>query len=253
MRTKPQNSSSRFRCLSGAKGVVAVAAMLMIVTAAEASESATPAALTHRNAQLATEARPSSPPPSATVTIPAETEVATELLSGIHTQVSQVGDTVTARLSKPLYINGRLTLPLGTLLDGRITRIRAAGRMHRPAELALRFEWIALPDGQAEPVWGVLAALENRTKTRLDAEGYLKGAPSFAWKGLAGGALALSALALSHGALGGSAAFRALLPAGGASLLALAFVWRRGSDVHVPPETLCRVRLVYPVTVRVEW
>jgi hypothetical protein len=190
-----------------------------------------------------------------TVTIPAETEVATELLSGIHTQVNRVGDTVTARLSRPLYINGRIALPLGTLLDGRITRIRAAGRLHRPAELALRFDRIALPDGQAEPVRGVLAALEDLVplKTRLDPEGYLKGPRAISWKGVAGGVVGLSALAIAHVPLGGSAAFGSILPASGASLLTYAFVWRRGSDVHLPPETLCRIRLTYPVTVRVEW
>lgn len=229
-------------------GTVLAVAMAFVGPIAGVCDSDPPAGLIHRNTPGASAAST-----SVTVTIPADTEVATELLSGIHTQVSRVGDSVTARLSRPLYINGRMALPLGTLLDGRITKIRPAGRLNRPAALALRFDRIALPDGEAEPVRGVLAALESPVKTRLDSEGYLKGTPGVSWKGVAGGIVVLSALALARVPVGGSSALGSILPAGGASVLTYALLWRRGSDVHLPPETLCRVRLTHSVTVRIAW
>jgi hypothetical protein len=236
--------------MNGAKAIAAMA-VLLAYPLAYARDGTDPFLLTSRSERAAA---PTSNV-AKTVTIPAQTEVATELLSGIHTQLNQVGDAVTARLSKALYIDGRLALPPGTLLDGSITKIRSAGRWHRPAELALRFEKIALPDGQTEAVRGILTAVNNPRplKVRLDDEGYLEGARALSWKGVAGTAIALGALAVARVPLGGTSMFGTIVPASGAATLTYIFFWRRGNDVHLPPETPCRVRLTYPVTVRVPW
>src|SRR2546425_738997 len=100
------------RLLESAR-VIATAAILLAGAVACARDNAAPFMLTYRSAKAATP----TTSVSKTVTIPAETEVATELLSGIHTQVSHEGDSVTARLSKALYIDGRMALPPGTMLD----------------------------------------------------------------------------------------------------------------------------------------
>lgn len=192
-----------------------------------------------------------------TVTIPAETEATVQVLSGIHTQVSHVDDPIKARLLRPVLVNGQVALPAGTLFDGRVTRIRAAGRLHRSAELALRFEQITLPDGQVEPIAAALSALDNprRTNTRLDSEGYLRGGRSVSWKSVAGGLAALGAFATVKATIASAsaAAFWPALPLGGTALLGYEMLWRRGSDVHLPPQTPCRIRLDYPLTVRVPW
>src|SRR5215831_20386852 len=90
-----------------------------------------------------------SPP---TVTIPAETRATVQLLSGIHTRFSRVDDPIKAQLLRPVVIRGKVALPPGTLLDGKLTVVRSAGRLNRPAELAVRFEQITLPDGDVEPI-----------------------------------------------------------------------------------------------------
>jgi hypothetical protein len=82
------------------------------------------------------------------VTVPADTEAAIEMLSGLHTRVSHVDDPIEARLLKPVYVQGRVALPYGTLLEGHVTRVRPAGHLHRPAEMSFRFDSISLPDGQ---------------------------------------------------------------------------------------------------------
>lgn len=190
---------------------------------------------------------------SLTVTIPAETEVPVQLLSGIHSRVNHIDDPIQARLLEPLYVQGRIALPVGTLIDGRITRIQPARHLHRPAELALRFERITLPDGQAEPIRAVLSALESpgSPKPRIDAEGFLRGARLPAWKGLGVGLAGLGVFAAGKIIVGGPSALSQLLPAGGAALLAYEILWPRGREVHLPPQTSCRIRLSYPVTLRV--
>lgn len=196
---------------------------------------------------------PSVLPSLATVTVPADTEAAIEMLSGVHTQVSHVDDPVEARITRPVYVNGRVALPSGTLVEGRITRLRPAGHMHRPAELTFRFDQISLPDGQTAPITAFLSpASSTRLRgVRFDNEGNLKGTRGFSWKGIAGGLFAVGSFASIKAALSGVGALAYALPAGGAALLGYELLVPRGRDIHVPPETPFRIHLSAPVTVRV--
>jgi hypothetical protein len=196
-----------------------------------------------------------SPPRPLTVTLPAETEVNVEVLSGIHTRINRVDDPVIAEVLAPVSVRGKIALPTGSLLDGRITMIRNSGHMHRPAELGLRFDRITLPDGQEKPVAAVLAALENPEALdfHLDAEGHLTGNRTLSLKGVFGGVAALGTYgALKVAAIGSSGA-SLVLPVGGAALIGYEAFWRRGREVNVPPDTHCRLRLNYPLTVRIPW
>jgi hypothetical protein len=186
-----------------------------------------------------------------TLTIPAETRATVQLLSGIHTRFTRVDDPIKAQLLQPVVIDGRVALPSGTLLDGRVTRVRPPGRVNRPAELALRFEQVTLPDGDVEPITAVLAVAPPHT--RLDREGYLKGARSVSWEGVTGGVSAIASFAVAKAAFASSATFWPILPAAGTALLGYEFLWRRGSDVHLPPQTPCQIRLDYPLTIRISW
>ncbi|HEV2494358.1 MAG TPA: hypothetical protein VG204_14930 [Terriglobia bacterium] len=225
--------------------------MLLAATVALAQETA-PRVLMHRS-----EVPPSFVPTdnaAPTLTVPASTEADVELLSGIHTRISSVDDPIRAMLVNPVFVDGRIALPSGTLLDGRITQVRAARRFHRPGELSFRFEQVTLPDGETEPLSAVLERLETPlAKLRIDSEGHLKGTRGFSWKALTGGFGALGAFAGVKYAIAGAGALTTVLPATGSALLGFEMLWPRGNDVHVPPDTRCRVRLNYPLTVRVAW
>jgi hypothetical protein len=230
--------------------IVAALAMIALVAAAQAESSYGLPALAPSGQPVARQASPEK-----ILTVPAQTEAAVQLLSGIHSQVSHVGDPIRAQLLQPVYVNGRVALPRGSLLDGCITRIRPAGRLRRPAELSLRFERITLPDGQDRPIAAILTALDAPAplSVRLDSEGQLKGSKPVSWKRLAAGLAGLGALASLETQLAGAAVLGATLPLGGAAVLGYALLWPRGSDVHLPPETRFRIRLHHPLTVRVAW
>lgn len=197
----------------------------------------------------------SAPEAPSALTVPAETEVAVLMLSGIHTRVSRVNDLITARLLQPVYVNGRVALPTGSLLDGRVTMIRPSGHMHRPAELGLRFDRITLPDGQAKSIAAILASLDKseQLRLRLDTEGHLIATSEFSWKSLFAGFAGLGALGGVKAAAVSTAALSKVLPLGAGGWLGFELLWPRGRDVNLPPETLCRLRLNYPLTVRVAW
>ncbi len=202
-------------------------------------------------ARLMTRAAMASPSsaPAPLLTVPAETETTVELLSGIHTRTSRVGDTVAGRIVQPVYVNGRVALPSGTLLYGEITRLRPAGRLHRAAELGFRFEQVALPDNQVQPITAVLAGVEHAGPLQLDREGYLKGGRRFSWKEIAAGLTGVGGLAAMGTKLAGATAAGAALPFSAAAFIGYEVFWPRGREVHLPPDTRCRIRLDYPLTV----
>jgi len=191
---------------------------------------------------------------SPTLTVPAETEAAVCILSAIHTGVNHVDDPVVAQLLGPVLVDGKVALPAGTLVDGRITRLRPAGRLHRSAEVALRFERVELPDGDVEPIRAELAVLDDSSHlgTRVDSEGYLKGGSAMSRRRIAPVLAGLSVLGTAK-LVAGATSLWVALPAGAAGWLGYEYLWRRGSEVHVPPRTSGRIRLDYPLTVRVLW
>ena len=199
-----------------------------------------------------TETAPTSP---ATLTVPADTVASVTMLSGIHSRVSHVDDRVAAELVHPVYVNGKIALPTGTLLDGRITRIHVAGHLHHPAELSFRFDRVTLPDGQSGPISAVLAALEapGSSGIHVDSEGVIHGSRGYSWKVLTAGSVGLGTFAAVRASIAGAMALKTAVPAGGAAFLAFEVLWPRGKEVNLPPETRCRIRLDNPLTVRIPW
>lgn len=236
-----------------AKTAAAFTILILFASACLAQDYSPSLILTPRSFERSTPA--SGSVTSGTLTVPADTEAAVTMLSGLHTRISQVNDPVTARLQQPVYVDGQIALPPGSILTGRVTRVELAGRMRRPAELGLRFESITLPSGETEPISAVLAALDKPglPKARLDSEGYLRGTRGFSFKALAGGIAGVGALGIGKATLAASSAVSTLIPVGGAAALGFAALWPKGNDVNVPPDTRCRVRLNYPVTVRIQW
>jgi len=230
----------------------AITAIGFLAITAWAQEGGVPVVLPHRNGLEPANTIISLP--SHTVTIPAETEVSVQMLSGIHTRVNRPNDLVTARLLQPVYVHGRVALPTGSLLDGRITMIRSSGHVHRPAELGLRFDKIVLPNGQAEQMAGVLSVMDKSRKLDLhiDAEGHLTGGRALSWKALLGGVGPGSFGAIKVVASGATAVSMGLSLAGAAAI-GYEILWPRGHEVNLPPQTRCRIRLSYPLTVRVSW
>ncbi|MGH9430037.1 MAG: hypothetical protein ACRD3T_00680 [Terriglobia bacterium] len=188
-----------------------------------------------------------------TMTIPAETQVSIELLSGIQSQVSHPDDIVEARLLDPVSVDGRVVLPEGTLFTGRVLGVRHARRLRRPAEIAFRFEQIALPDGQEKPFGATISGFQGvvRKDVGLDAEGDLLAKRSRQWKGTTAGFAGLGTSIALKAAMAGGSAFLPGVSAGSTAWLAYEFLWHRGREVNVPPQTRCTIRLEYPLSVEV--
>ena len=94
------------------------------------------------------------------LTIPAGTELQLVLESGLSSTTSRVGDPVTARVARAMSPDGRILLPGGTVLKGRVYRAEEAGRVSGKARLAVDFDRI------------VVRGVEHRLDTTaIDVEG----------------------------------------------------------------------------------
>lgn len=188
---------------------------------------------------------------SAALTVPAATLVKARLLSGMHTLVSHVNDPVSAEMTEAVYINGQMALPRGTLFDGHITSVRPPGRMRHNGEIAFRFDHVTLPDGQEVPVSAVITRLEDNKDLmgELDAEGHVDGQRRTSWRHFLTGALGVGGLTAAKLAIASSAALTVAAPASAAAFVGYELFLRRGSNVNVPPQTRCRIRLLSSLTV----
>lgn len=170
------------------------------------------------------------------------------LLSGIHTKLAQVRDPVEGQLTQPIYVDGQLALPEGTLLYGHVTRVRPAGRLHRPAEIGFRFDEVSLPSGETEPVLARLSAIEHPGRMRLDSEGYLRGGRQLSWNLITGTLIGSGGLLVIPRIAGATVAATAASVAT-AGVLGGYVLIPHGPEVHLPPSTRCRVRFDYAFTV----
>ncbi len=185
------------------------------------------------------------------LTIPAETLVKARLISGMHTLVSHVNDPVSAEMTEPVYVNGRMALPEGTLFDGHITSIRRPSWMRHNGEIAFRFDHVTLPDGHQVQVSAIITHLDNNRNLRgtLDSEGHLRGHRRGSWRSLLTGGVGVGGLTIAKLAIASSTALTVAAPASAAAFVGYELFLRRGNNVNVPPMTGCRIRILSSVTV----
>jgi hypothetical protein len=88
-----------------------------------------------------------APPPMVEVEVPAGTVLELELLTALDSGVNQPGDEIQARTVSPLYVDGKLVLDSGALVEGRVTEAKASGRVKGRAVLGFTFERLDTPGG----------------------------------------------------------------------------------------------------------
>ncbi len=130
------------------------------------------------------ESGPSDLTSPAPQTIPAGTQCRILLLGNVSASRSKAGDVVRARLLEPVVLNSKVVLPAGTLFEGKVLKKTPPRWLSRAGSLYLSFTELTLPEGDRLPISASLigAELDQRSHTRMDAEGQLRGErPGKAW------------------------------------------------------------------------
>jgi hypothetical protein len=107
-----------------------------------------------------------APPPDGSV-------VQARLITPLSSASTQKGADVEAMVSQPLFDDGRLILPEGSLLKGSVVQVQAARHMSRNGQLRMAFHELSLPSGVEQKVEATLAGVEagKASNLKLDSEG----------------------------------------------------------------------------------
>jgi type IV secretion system protein VirB10 len=144
---------------------VMLTAMLLVSFAfAQSSPATSPATSAGPSAGAANE-----------LTIPAGTRVPVALKHAVSSKGTREGDGVYAETTFPVVANGRVLIPAGTCVHGRVTHIQRGGRIKGRAEVLMHFTTLIYPSGYTVLLPGAVENAPGVDKTSVkDQEGTIK-------------------------------------------------------------------------------
>jgi hypothetical protein len=171
------------------------------------------------------------------VFIPRDTVLTIELQSSVSTDASQPGDPFQARVISPNEF-------AGATLDGRVVRVKRAGKVKGSAQLQIAFNSIRMADGRSSPFTATVVEIVdmgNRDDSgTVDSEGGVKGRSSTKDDVTKVGASAGVGAIL--GAIFGGAHGAAIGAAIGGSVGTAGVLTSRGRDLHLERGQQLKIR-----------
>jgi len=181
---------------------------------------------------------PTPRPEPVVKTVAAGTDIDVELIDGASSKTSNVGDTVRARVTKAIVIDGLTVVPAGAVAEGTVTEAIGLMKIGGQASLGLRFDTLDLGDGGRTPI-GVQIRQQGKSETGKDA-GTIAGAT-------AGGAL-LGRLLSKHDKTKGTLIGAAVGAAAGTGAAAAT----KGQEVELPAGTPMALHLEHALEIKVQ-
>jgi hypothetical protein len=124
------------------------------------------------NNQSTTNTSNSAPVNNGPVFIARDSVLVIELQSSISTEVSQQGDPFQARVTSPSEL-------AGAVVEGRVSRVKRAGKVKGASQLQLSFDTIRMPDGRTSPFNASVVEILDMGGTSdsgtVDSEGGVRG------------------------------------------------------------------------------
>jgi len=109
------------------------------------------------------------------LTIPAGTKVPVALKHAVSSKGTHEGDGVYAETTFPVVANGRVLIPAGTFVQGRISHIQRGGRIKGRAEVLMHFTTLIYPSGYTVLLPGAVENAPGVDKTSVkDEEGTIR-------------------------------------------------------------------------------
>jgi hypothetical protein len=167
----------------------------------------------------------------------AGTTMRVQMDNEINSRVASVNDTFTTTLTTPVLVERTVLLPIGTVIEGRVTKVRRASYGGKSGTLEVSFQTLRLAGGDKREIEGVLVnelKVESSTTTNI-------------FMVIGGTALGGIVGAISNAENG------ALLGAGvGAGAGAGVAFLRKGKDVKIKAEEEFEIRLAKNVNLPVQ-
>jgi hypothetical protein len=168
-------------------------------------------------------------------TLTAGTDLDVELVDGVSSKTSHVGDAVRARVTQAIVIDGLTVVPAGTSIEGTVTEAIPLKKIGGAASLGLRFDTLELGGGART---GIAASLHQQGKSESGRDaGTIAGAT-------AGGAL-LGRLLSKDDKTKGTLIGAVVGAAAGTGIAAAT----KGLEVELPAGTPLALHLEQPVDI----
>jgi hypothetical protein len=152
------------------------------------------------------------------------------LNNGVSSKTAAEGDTFTATLTRPVVVGGETLIPKGAEVTGRVTAVKAAGKLAGAAQMGLTLTSITI-GGQSYDVSSNTLSQTSTGKGKRTAV-------------LGGGGAGLGAI-VGGLAGGGKGALIGALAGGGAGTAGSAFTGN--ANINFPAESVLSFRLSQPL------
>jgi type IV secretion system protein VirB10 len=178
--------------------------------------------------------------------VPEGTVIPIVLTAYLNTRSTQVGDTLYADTTYPIWIQQRLVIPKGSTIRGTVTEVVRPGRIKGKGRLAIRFDDILLPNGVKREFTATFRGIHGPGEENIDrkSETVSGGSSNGADAGTVVGTT-------SEGAIIGAIVDRgtgAAIGAGAGAAAGLATVlFTRGRDLVLSPGTQFDLELKKPM------
>lgn len=169
------------------------------------------------------------------VTVPQGTPIPVTIDQTLTSDRNRAGDSFAASLSAPVEVDGKIVMPRGARVTGRVVGTKESGRLHAPAQLSVNLASVEIA--------GKTYQLETRSISR-SGKGHGKRNAEFIGGGGAAGALIGGLAGGGKGALIGAAAGAGAGTAGAAAT--------GKKEISIPAESHLTFRLIAPVTITVK-
>jgi hypothetical protein len=109
-------------------------------------------------------------------TLPAGTPLKVKLENTLSTFGSKTGDPFSGRVTEAVTVDGKTVIPVGTTVQGRVTKVNEPRRIAGKPTLGIFPETIVLPSGERYMLNAPLIDTNLRNGTDVNTEGQFKGA-----------------------------------------------------------------------------
>jgi hypothetical protein len=107
--------------------------------------------------------------------VPAGTALMVKLETTLATFSNKAGDPFHARLTQAVMLNGKMLIPAGALVEGRVTKVAEPRRVSGKPTIGILPETLVLPTGERFPLDATLIDTNAGRDTDVNQEGEFKG------------------------------------------------------------------------------
>jgi len=105
------------------------------------------------------------------IEIPQGSHVALRLVSSVTTKTAKEGDYIYMTTATPIAANSQIVVPVGSYVQGVVSKSVRSGRVSGKAELGIRIDTLTLPDGRVVRIAPRLSSVDaGETSQKVDGK-----------------------------------------------------------------------------------